>query len=410
MFDFLEIITIFEGIIGQTSISRNQSSRGGIDNLATEVDTGNAISSMSIQPVSDTNVSSSASMLLDSVDESQLGSTTSSSVSTLSNVLPHSGASGVALSNTVFGSNLSRTSTTLPFTSSVTQPKRWTQLPQLPKKHGFLYCIGTVKGKVEVSVFHNLYVCDIQSSDKGWMSLATVPELGARIQTIFTANDCLFATYYPQPNSSTDWSLKINAYDIDNNVWGDFCSLELGSRLECFSTVSDGDKIYIIGCEYQSGTMGNVLIYDMRSGQQTGSAKLKQARKLCSSVIIDNMLCVVGGLTGQYINSVEAMSISDLHLLSLPATSLYGCSCAVASGKLVVGGGRMMPQCNAVIGNSVCKLDSLSGVWQQLPSMSNPRFLNGMCTFADKIILAAGGMRDGTLSDLNTVEALNMEQ
>ena len=42
--------------------------------------------------------------------------------------------------------------------------------------------------------------------------------------------------------------------------------------------------------------------------------------------------------------------------------------------------------------------------------MSDPRFLHGMCTFADEIILAAGGMRDGTLSDLNTVEALNMEQ
>ena len=47
------------------------------------------------------------------------------------------------------------------------------------------------------------------------------------------------------------------------------------------------------------------------------------------------------------------MSISDLHLLSLPATSLYGCSCAVASVKLVVGVGRMMPQNNAMIGNSV---------------------------------------------------------
>ena len=110
---------MFEGIIGQTSISCNQSSRGGIDNLATEVDTGNAIASMSIQQVSDTNVSSSASMLLDSFDESNLGSTASSSVSTLSDVVPHSGSSRAALSNTVFGSSPSRTSTTLPFTSSV---------------------------------------------------------------------------------------------------------------------------------------------------------------------------------------------------------------------------------------------------------------------------------------------------
>ena len=133
---------MFEGIIGQTSISCKQSSRGGIDNLATEVDAGNAISSMSIQPVSDTNVSSSASVLLDSVDELHLGSTTSSSVSTLSNVvphsdeshlgsttfssistlsnvLPHSGASRAALSNTVFGLSPCCTNTTLPFTSSV---------------------------------------------------------------------------------------------------------------------------------------------------------------------------------------------------------------------------------------------------------------------------------------------------
>ncbi|XP_062508257.1 serine/threonine-protein kinase phg2-like [Corticium candelabrum] len=117
--DFGEIITMFEGIIGQTSISCNQSSRGGIDNLATEVDDGNAISSMSIQPVSDTNVSSSASMLLDSFDESNLGSTASSSASTLSDVVPHSGSSSTALSNTVFGLSPSRTSTTLPFTSSV---------------------------------------------------------------------------------------------------------------------------------------------------------------------------------------------------------------------------------------------------------------------------------------------------
>ena len=54
-------------------------------------------------------------------------------------------------------------------------------------------------------------------------------------------------------------------------------------------------KIYIIGGEYQSGTLGNVLIYDMRRGQQSVSAKLKQARKLCRGLIIDNMLCVVGG-------------------------------------------------------------------------------------------------------------------
>ena len=122
------------------------------------------------------------------------------------------------------------------------------------------------------------------------------------------------------------------------------------------------------------------------------------------------MLCVVGGWAGQYINSVEAMSISDLHLLSLPATSLYGCSCAVTSGKLVVGGGRMMPQNNAMIGNSVSWSDRRPGVWQQLPSIGDPRFLHRMCTFADEIILATGGMRDGTLSDLNTVKALNMEQ
>ena len=79
---------MFEGIIGQTFISCNHSSRGGIDNLATEVDAGNAISSMSIQPVSDTNVPSSASMLLDSVDESNLGLSTPSSTSTLSDVVP----------------------------------------------------------------------------------------------------------------------------------------------------------------------------------------------------------------------------------------------------------------------------------------------------------------------------------
>ena len=70
----------------------------------------------------------------------------------------------------------------------------------------------------------------------------------------------------------------------------------------------------------------------------------------------------------------------------------------------------MMPQYNGLIGNNVSWLDSWPGVWQQLPSMSDPHFLHGMCTFADEIILAARGMRDGTLSDLNTVKALNMEQ
>ena len=47
------------------------------------------------------------------------------------------------------------------------------------------------------------------------------------------------------------------------------------------------------------------------------------------------------------------MTISDLHFLSLPATSLYGCFCTMTSGKLVVGGGITKPQNNAAIGNSV---------------------------------------------------------
>ena len=82
-------------------------------------------------------------------------------------------------------------------------------------------------------------------------------------------------------------------------MWGDFCSLELESQLECFNAVSDGDKIYIVGGEYESGASSNVLIYDVQSGQHSGSAQHKQARKLCSRVIIDNMLCVVGGWPGQ---------------------------------------------------------------------------------------------------------------
>ena len=56
---------------------------------------------------------------------------------------------------------------------------------------------------------------------------------------------------------------------------GDFCSLELGLILECFSAVLDGDKIYIVGGEYQSGTLGNVLMYDMQSGHHSVSAQLK---------------------------------------------------------------------------------------------------------------------------------------
>ncbi|XP_062508425.1 serine/threonine-protein kinase Tao-like [Corticium candelabrum] len=366
--DFGEIITMFEGIIGQTSISCNQSSRGGIDNLATEVDT--------------------ASMLLDSFDESNLGSTASSSVSTLSDVVPHSGSSRAALSNTVFGSSPSRTSTTLPFTSSVSSvtqsefdipttasvnflpsllslslhersgpimprvsygmggfldplpvknivaveesadrigdtllhghhdldnrlsfvetaqqkpgriaeeeahllPKRWTQLPQLPKRHGFLNCIGTVKGKVVVSGFYNLYLCDILSSDK-----ATVPKSGARIQTVFTANDCLFATYYLQRNSGTGWSLKIVHMILIITCGVISVPWKLGHNWNASVLFRMVTKIYIIGGEYQSGTLGNVLIYDMRRGQQSVSAKLKQARKLCRGLIIDNMLCVVGG-------------------------------------------------------------------------------------------------------------------
>ena len=61
---------MFEGIIGESSISCKQGNRVGVlyaDNSVTEVDSGNVIGSTSIQPVSDSNVSSSALIVIDSV-------------------------------------------------------------------------------------------------------------------------------------------------------------------------------------------------------------------------------------------------------------------------------------------------------------------------------------------------------
>ena len=46
-----------------------------------------------------------------------------------------------------------------------------------------------------------------------------MPEVGDRIKTSFTANDCLFVTYYSQGSNSIYWSLKISACDINNEKW-----------------------------------------------------------------------------------------------------------------------------------------------------------------------------------------------
>ena len=96
VFRFLEIITMLEGIMGQTSICLlcSQNSHDEVFRAANpfmELNFVDTIGSASVQSVSHAKSSPSVSMLLESVGKSSLESTSSIPVFTSLNLLPRSG-------------------------------------------------------------------------------------------------------------------------------------------------------------------------------------------------------------------------------------------------------------------------------------------------------------------------------
>lgn len=254
-----------------------------------------------------------------------------------------------------------------------------------------------------------LCIADIQSGFTSWFLHPTLPT-DAKLANLFTAGGCCFATYHHHRSHQRQ---EIALYNIGNDSWLHVCDLPSYSVLASYSIVGHNDHAYIVGGK-DSGdnkALDTVLIYDLHTGQQCGKKNLKLRRKECYSAIIGNTLYVGGGCVGvEWLNTVEALSLSEYSHFSIEPTETYHPCLAAASGRLIAtGGAHDGGLLSSHVSNAAWMLDPSSGRWVSMPAMNDKRLRHGMCTVDDQIVIAVGGHFTSPLSlSLRTVEALKV--
>jgi hypothetical protein len=157
-------------------------------------------------------------------------------------------------------------------------------------------------------------------------------------------------------------------------------------------------KVVIAGGRSKDGVLNSVEMFSLATGIWTPLQLMRKCRESASSVIHNNHIFVVGGFDGDWIKSMEKLSLNAVHVdqsipwenvaAELPGQSAGQCS-VVYNGRLIVIGG--------VDANKIACSDSITEISpvppytsKLLATMQQRKWYHGVAIFADKILIVGG--------------------
>ena len=157
-------------------------------------------------------------------------------------------------------------------------------------------------------------------------------------------------------------------------------------------------KVLIAGGSNGGENTNSVEMFSLLNATWTPLKPMKESRQGASSVVHNNHIFVMGGLSGRGIKSIEKLSVNAVHvdqsitlenvLTELPAP-LHGHCSVVYNGRLIVIGGFDVSK--HACSDSITEI-SLAPPYTSklLATMPQARYLHGVAMFGDKILILGG--------------------
>jgi serine/threonine protein kinase/N-acetylneuraminic acid mutarotase len=186
-------------------------------------------------------------------------------------------------------------------------------------------------------------------------------------------------------------------------TWSSLASMPTARSLLAAVTGPDG-RIYAIGGENASGSLGTVEVYDPSTNKWTTVTPMPTARiHLAATMGPDKLIYAIGGVSGVP-NIVEAYNPSTNKWTTVAPipTARHGLAAVTGpDGRIYAIGG------NGPGGslNTVEAYDTKSDIWTTVASMPTARVYLAAAMGSDGRIYAIGGFQEGDGKRLNTVEA-----
>ena len=252
---------------------------------------------------------------------------------------------------------------------------------------------------------NKFYLSDLHSSGGSWSTVVnTHSTSGGQVRSLFNAGDECFGTFQKPGGKQS-----IAKYSVKKNEWKHVTDIPSEEQLDSYGITADRDHVYIVGGFDGLDACDTILVYDIKTGTQCSSKKMRSKRSLCSCAILDNVLYVGGGWCGGHpLNTVECIALNDdCNHHRVADTPTYGCSLASLCGQLVMSGGFLGESLSCLVSNMVSVLSPSLNTWLPLPSMNKKRRFHGTCTVGDDTLMVVGGLTEG-FNFLDSVELLKL--
>ena len=175
-------------------------------------------------------------------------------------------------------------------------------------------------------------------------------------------------------------------------------------------------KVVIAGGRSKDGVLNSVEMFSLATGTWTPLQLMRTYRELASSVVHNNHIFVVGGYNGDWVKSMEKLSLNAVHvdqsipwgnvLAEVPGQSAGQCS-AIYNERLIVIGG--------VDADTIACSDSITEISlfppytsRLLAIMQQKRWYHSIAIFGDKILIVGGKENAWSKSSLRSVVMYNI--
>ena len=198
------------------------------------------------------------------------------------------------------------------------------------------------------------------------------------------------------------YAKDLYSMNVQTHKWTQHVSLPK-FRYAAMATVDD-HQLVVVGGQEESGMPMAPRIYNTQRRHWFVQPHLQKRRCRCACVVYDDKIYAIGGLNDRTSKLYKTVEVFDLRADRRAWTELpvsmsrprRDCAAAIVHGKICVAGGRQSDKSCLAACESY---DIRNGVWQPMPSLSEPREHAAMVVKGRKLMLLGGRNIAGNVLD-----------
>ena len=183
-------------------------------------------------------------------------------------------------------------------------------------------------------------------------------------------------------------------YLNEDKKWRFLTVLPNELQLYHVSVALHDNSLYVVGGVTKSGKRVNTAgVCDLHSGHWYMMDDMQTKRSACSSVIINNIVFVGGGMTDghDFSNIVECADVRDRKWKKISSTTISWPPLTSVSNRLVGTGGMTQESIGSPPSNIVELYDERSTKWLPLPHMTHKQWAHATFSTQDGELITARG-------------------